>query len=563
MKLKLFSGKRSRSGVFAVITVAVLVLLFALNLLAMHLSIYKTGYADTTGDGLYRVSAGMAEQCKFINDLPTGEGAPELKITFCSDPDTLLGAEITRVTYYMAIQLRNMYPRLEIDEVNVNLNPNAVNKYKTTSLSKISPYDVIISYGDTYRIVPAAGFWTTGSDGSFASYNGEYRLATVLMSVTSKDNPKAYFIKGHGETVYDPEHPETEESRSLATFVDMLRDVGLSVGVLDLKSVTEIPDDCRLLIINNPTGDFATDETRYDEFGYIGELEMVDRYLVNKQGALMVAKDYRTPLKNLEIYLKEWGIGFSDTIVRDEGSSLADEGNTHTSIVASYNTDSTSFAYQVYGDFSALSSSPRTVIPDTGYVYCSYGSTAMLREPGGFNTSRRYMSFLTTSAKSRTYAKSDASGEYTLLAGEDAVRDLVAVSAREELDDYTDETTFSYVMAAASGDFFSEDVIGNASYANFDIVSALAKNISRNDTFASIEIGGMSYNSGSYGGKPLTDMSLSETNFDVYSPSGDEVVETNIGITNAAKIVYTVIIALIPVAIAVAGTVVCLKRRFK
>lgn len=563
MNIKLFSGKRSRSGTFAVITVTLIALLFVVNLLVTHLSLYRTVYADTTSEGLYTLSDGMIEQCKFIEELGKAEDAPNLKITFCADPDALLNSTVTRVIYHMAIQLHNRYPYLEIETVNIALNPNAVSKYKTTSLSKITAGDLIVSYGDTYRVVSAESFWPKKSDGVYASYNGEYRLATLLMSVTAKDRPMAYFITGHGETVYNPESPESEESRSLGSFVDMLRDVGLSVGVLNLGEVTEIPDDCKLLIINNPTVDFPTDESGYDSFGYIGELEMIDRYLVNEQGALMVAKDYGIQLKNLELYLREWGIAFSDTLVRDDTASLADEGNTHTKLVAKYDTDTTGYGYQIYGEFAELSSAPRMIIPNSGYLYCAYGSSDALRESGGFNTSRTYAEFLTSSKTAIPYGKSDASGEYTLKAGAAGERALVAVTARNELDDYTDENTYSYVMAAASADFFDESVMGNASYANFDIVAALTKNIARSDAYASIEIGGMSYNSGSYGGKPLTDMSLSESNVDVYSPSGEEVIKTNLGINNATKIGFTVFVFAIPVAIAALGVTVCLKRRFK
>lgn len=564
MKIKLFSGKRSRTGVFAAITAAVMALLFAATLLITNLSIYRTVFIDMTPEGLYTLSDGMREQCSFIDKLGEGEeNPPELKVTFCADPDVLLGSTVTRAIYQMVIQLHNEYPKLKFEEVNVTLNPNAVSKYKTTSLSTITPGDIIVSYGDTYRVVSAESFWPKNKDGAYASFNGEYRLATLLMSVTAKDRPMAYFVTGHGETVYNAEEPESEDSLSLGHFVDLLRDIGLSAGVLNLSEVDEIPDDCRLLIINNPTSDFLTDETKHDEFGYIGELEMIDRYLVNECGALFVAKDYKTRLENLEVFMKEWGIGFSETLVRDDKASLQDKDNTHTSLLAKYDTDKEGYAYQIYGEYADLSSAPRMVIPNTGYVYCSFGASDKVSESGGFNTSRTYASFLTSYETAVPYGKSDVSGEYRLLAGEPSALDLVAVSVRVSQDDHSGEDYYSYVMAAASPDFLSGEVIGSASFANFDIVSALLKSTAKTDVYASTDIGGMSYNSASYGGKPLLDTSLSTSPVDVYSPSGKDIIERNYAINDGVRIGFAVFAAAVPVLVMALGAFVCLKRRFK
>ena len=563
MKNKLFSGKHSRGGIFAAITATGIVLLFVFSLLMTHLSIYSSVFADLTPEGLYTLSDGMREECKFIEELGRAEDAPTLKVTFCADPDTLLGSMVTRAIYHMVIQLHNLYPYLEYEEINVTLNPNAVSKYKTTSLSIISPSDIIVSYGDTYRVVSAESFWPKTQDGAYASFNGEYRLATLLMSVTAKDRPMAYFVTGHGETVYNADAPESADSLSLLSFVELLRDIGLSVGALNLSEIDEIPDDCRLLIINNPTSDFQSDSANYDEFGYIGELEMIDRYLVNDYGALFVAKDYKTKLSNLEIFMKEWGIGFSETLVRDDKYSLADSGNTHTQLLARYDTDTTGYGYQIYGEFANLSSAPRMVIPNTGYLYCAFGASDKVAESGGFNTSRTYASFLTSSPSAIPYGKSGASGEYTLKASEPAAFDLVAVTARVSVDDRTGEDNYSYVMAAASPDFLSGDVVGNASFANFDIISALLKSTAKTDLYASTDIGGMSYNSASYGGKPLLDTSLSTTPVDVYSPSGKEIIEHNYAINDGVKIAVAVFCAAVPLAVAALGAVVALKRRFK
>jgi hypothetical protein len=66
-------------------------------------------------------------------------------------------------------------------------------------------------------------------------------------------------------------------------------------------------------------------------------------------------------------------------------------------------------------------------------------------------------------------------------AGEEGSYGLAAVTTRTVFDSVTAEYTYSYVFCANDGDFFSNELLGNASYANFEIMSALINNISRVD----------------------------------------------------------------------------------
>ena len=90
--------------------------------------------------------------------------------------------------------------------------------------------------------------------------------------------------------------------------------------------------------------------------------------------------------------------------------------------------------------------------------------------------------------------------------------DLAAVTVREAFDSDKNEYSHSYLFCANSAEFFSNELLGKSSYANFDIVSALVENISRVDIYASLELGGTSLNSSSYGGKQMveTEMRVSD-----------------------------------------------------
>ncbi len=552
MKNNILKARVSRSRIFALITVAVLVLLLVLNLLLTYLGIHKTLFIDMTPEGLYTLTDNMKKECSFIDEELDGK----VKITFCSDPDTLIAADNTRLVYFMATKLDNLYDNVELETVNVTYNPTAVASYKATSLSKINPTDVIISYGDRYRVVSADKFWTARG-GEPYSFNGEYRMATLIRSVTAKNRPVAYFVTDHGETYYDVNDKESAGSLETEQFYYLLQDRGLEVKTLKLSDVSEIPDDCVLLIINNPRSDLTSDSTDSSNLGYVSETEKIDRFLVKNHGSLMVAKDYSVSLPVFESFLFEWGFEFGESLVSDSTVSVGDDDRT---FAGAYDTDEGSYGYAIYGNYAALSSAPQMVFGNTGYLTCSFGSGTVTPEPGTYSVTRNYAPFFFSTAGAEAHKYDSLTEDYTDLDKENEVMTLAAVSTRLEVAENSDgvdinEYYYSYVMCANSPDFFSSDFIGNPSYANYDVLSALTENMVRTDEYASIDLGGLSGNSSNYAGKPLVDT-------DMYS-ADDTAADTSYSlITGAAKIWLTVLFMALPIAVAAVGIVITVKRRF-
>lgn len=558
--MRIFKGKSKRTVIFSAITVGVIVVLFAANLALSLIGGGRNWFIDTTPEGLYSLTKAMAEECAFVEELGKTDGDKCVKITFCNDPDRLISNFDTRATYYMALDLQKKYSNVEVETINVNTNPTALSKYKRTSLTKINSTDVIVSYGDRYRIVGALNFWTT----DYFSYNGEYRMATLIKSVTAINQPSAYFLTDHGETYYDPKNPESEGSLNTSYFYDLLSDCGLQVKTLAISEVDAIPDDCALLIINNPRKDFVTDPDKYNSLSYVSDLEKLDRYLVNKQGAIVVTKDYDEALSlpNLEDFLHEWGFDFSTSQVRDDESSVAGSGGKN--LIAVYETAEDSYANAIYGDYASLATSARTTINNTGYITNSYGEQGYRNEAGSSETVKRYAPFLKSSSKASSYFYSDLAGNYddSKVLDSTGQFDLAALTVRQTYDSVTAEHTYSYLFCAASADFFSNESLSNAAYANYDIMTALINNISRVDVYASLELGGTSLNSSSYGGKQLVSTKLSTEDSEVFAPDASEVIKVNYGISTTEKVVYTVIVAVVPFIVLIAGAVVCIRRRF-
>jgi hypothetical protein len=552
MKKSIFKGKSTRTKIFSVITIVGIVLLLGLNLGLTYLGGQRLFMADLTLEGIYTLSDKMLEVCHTMLDPDENGNAKTIKITFCTDPDYLIASDKMRATYFMALALRNKFDNVVVETVNVALDPTAVSMYKTTSRDNITSADVIFSYGAKYKIVDATAFWTSDN----FSYNGEYRVASIIASLLAIERPVAYFVTDNGASYYDPANPDSEMSISLGTFADLLNERGLDIKTLSLASVDAIPDDCALLIINNPTSDFVYDETRLDEFGYISDIEKIDRYLMRESAAVMFNKAYDVTLPNFENYCKEWGVCFGNSQVYDGDNALFTTigGESDESTFSGvYDTNEQNFGYAYYGGYSTLSSAPKMVFANTGYLYCSMDLSDTMIDPGNKFGSRNYAPFIGTSANAYHLVGSAKDvGEKT----------LIAAGVRKNLDSYTSENSIAYLFCSNSADFFSNELLGNTSYANYDVLASVISNISRTDRYATIELGGLSLNSPSFGGKQLASTTLSDTPSKVYSWDAKEIIKYNKGLSTTAITLYTIVVMSVPTAALALGVIVFIKRKY-
>lgn len=557
MENTLFKGKSTRTKTFTVITAVAICLILCLNMGLTYLCGQKLLIADLTPEGFYTLSDKMLEVCHEMLDPKDGEDAKQIKITFCTDPDYLTGSSTYRATYFMALALQKKFKNVTVETVNVALDPTSVSMYRTTSRDSIKASDMIVSYGAKYRIVDIGGFWMTSSDtGELFSYNGEYRMASILASLTAVNQPVAYFVTDHGETYYDPADPNSDNSKEMGIFADLLTERGLKIATLNLSQTDEIPADCVLLIINNPTVDFAYDADKLNEFSYISDIEKIDRYLIKNNGSLIVNKSHEITLPVLEEFLEEWGIGFGNEQVFDPDNTLhlsIGEENDDSTFTGVYDANSEEFGYAYYGSYASLSSAPKMVFSNTGYLYCAFDKGEAMIEHGNKHGSRDYAAFIGTSENA--YCVIDGATDR----GQKA---LMATAIRSNLNDTTAEREFSYIFCMNSADFFSEEILGNTSYANYDVMASVISNISRTDRYATIELGGLSMNSTSFGGKQTLSTELSNSPSKIYSWDAKEVIKYNRGLSGTAIVIYTIIVMAVPAAILTVGIVVFIKRKF-
>ena len=303
------------------ITVAVLVLVIVINIAVSYFGDALLWFIDLTRVKYVSAEAPMytlSETCKNLigtDAVPMiekvnaqrkarGEDPIKLNIIFCADKDYI---EADTKMYYLNMTARSLeraFPHaIEVSYINIDKNPSAVQKFKTTSASTIYNSDVIVEFGSEYLIQKIGAFYYQDetADKPWA-YNGEQRLSAMILSLTRAESPICAITVNHGETILDEKgniRPEYSE------FIKVIGGAGYDVELIDLEK-DEIPENCRMMICFDPQTDFKA-------FGSLGEngvseIEKLDVYLEGSNAFFFICNRTTPKLKNLEEYLEEWGV---------------------------------------------------------------------------------------------------------------------------------------------------------------------------------------------------------------------------------------------------------------
>lgn len=166
---------------------------------------------------------------------------------------------------------------------------------------------LIVVSGENSEVLNAAelyeydysDYYTTGA--ANVTFGGEKQISSAIYKLTAAAESHAYYTTNHGEQALT------------STLTDALESQNLTVSALDLLSQT-IPEDCDLLVINDPAQDFSGADSLVDELGQLRS------YLSNGGRVLLLTDSYySTP--NLDAVMAEFGL------TRTEG--LVVEGDTN------------------------------------------------------------------------------------------------------------------------------------------------------------------------------------------------------------------------------------------
>ena len=335
----IFGSRRFKYGSMSVaITALVIAAVVILNVIFSILASANGWFIDLTTESLYTLSDTSVELLgktfDNINDERKAEGAEPLKvrIRFCDLEDNIMASTAQRYVLITAKQLAEKFPDvIEIEYINIWENPTAVEKYKTSVLTKIYSTHVIVESGSEYRAYDQTSFYLTnsGSTTPFA-YMGEKRLTSGILAVTQAECPVAAVLTGHGEIFTDTALIET---------LDM---AGYEVITVNDLVKEELPDNCRLMVCYNPTADFVDSNGISD----ISEISVLESFLADNNHTFMVYMSPTSPkLPVLESYLELWGVSFmreetsanrfASYTVKDSNKALTGDGLT---FIAEYET---------------------------------------------------------------------------------------------------------------------------------------------------------------------------------------------------------------------------------
>lgn len=129
------------------------------------------------------------------------------------------------------------------------------------------------------------------------AFDGEGQISSAVSYVTSDSQTSIYSLTGH------------QESSLSSTALDAMKKSSMDVTDLNLLAEGTVPQDCSLLIINNPQKDISEDE----------KTALTD-YLKNGGHLLLLAGTTQDSLANLTALCSDYGMDLKNGFVGDSAS---------------------------------------------------------------------------------------------------------------------------------------------------------------------------------------------------------------------------------------------------
>lgn len=450
--MKLFNKKQynRKKKKYALMSTAVTalfiaaVILFNIGFLAIANHFYW--YLDLSKGEIYSLCDATKE---LLSDVDK-----DVDIYFTVEADKVASTnDYLNTVYKTALKMQSAFDFIHVKCVDIVENPSFFRDYYNTAATDIYTTSVIVASGTEFRLFAIDAFFITNDDGKIWAYQGEYKLVSAILSMTQSDMPVVAFTGSHGETV------GAEASAIMSLFADG----GFEVVTVDLAK-EDLPDDTRIVVINNPVFDFAGIEA-----GDSNEIAKLDSFL-DTYGTLMVftSPENAGKLTNLSELLDEWGIKFNpDTHIVDTGNSMSVDG---TEVVAQYEKDT--LGASLYLDLTALDTMPKTIMRDCMPLTLLYEGNSE------YEGSKDVSAILTAHDTARKVC-----GDSNTSANGDC---LMAVSRESRI--INNDYYYSYVLVSGCSDFLANKYIKSDAYANSDIIYSTMRITGRDRVLADIDI---------------------------------------------------------------------------
>lgn len=275
------SAMQLKNGSFSLaMTAIVLAIIVVINLIIGQLPTKLLNW-DLSETGIFSVSDTSKELLSNLDKDVTIEVVAET------------GNIDSRIEKFISIY-GDLSSHLKVDYVDPVLHPEILTQYG------ISANSVVVSCADTDKnqvisfsdiIVTQQSYYSYSSESEF---DAEGQLTSAVAAVTSESNKKIYLLRGHGESALSQDIGELLTKNSMTT------------ANLNLLETASVPDDCDLLIINNPTSDLGTDEyTELHNYLYQGGNVLLLRGVTDKE------------LTNFNELMEDYGLTMVNSYIGD------------------------------------------------------------------------------------------------------------------------------------------------------------------------------------------------------------------------------------------------------
>lgn len=533
--MNLRKSPRQRATLSILLPILLAVVLVAVNLLLPWLMQNGAIYIDMTPEGLYTLSRAMREE---LSHLET-----DVELIFCADADYLMANEETRMVYVMAKKLAKRHPHITLRHIDVQNDPGAADAYMQSAATKIAWNDLIVSCGKQYKVYSASAFFGM-ENGKNVTFNGEYRLASIILSLTAHPTGAyAYFATGHGERFYV--EGQSGSDPELSAFAAQLAALGIGTRTIELDT-EEIPEDCVLLIFCGTTVDYGRGD-RYD-LSVPSAIERLDKYLCEHRSVMVLRDALGAACPTFDEYLAEWGVEIGTNLVSAPDSSLGESDR----LIATYPSEEEGYGeigYSMIGAIADLASPPKMIFDRAAAVRLTRDDALVSVAQ---NISRIVDPFFFAGADAKI---TDRDG---LTVAHDGDVWLAALAMEAELAD-DGEYRYTYMLTAGTTAIISNEYLNDSAFGNADVMFSLLRTITRTDRFASSALGGLDISTENYGGKAFTDTDIYSESYQVYTGPGK--FYTVLGLTTGRTVFCVVLIALTVAAVPVTAFVVLRRRK--
>lgn len=281
------SDKLKKGSLFRTsLMVVVVVLCVVANLFVKQLDFS----ADISKNGLYTVSKRSVQLVESVKDKVTlyymvAEGKEDPSV------DKII-AKYDKLNSNVNVVKKDpiLYPQFTKKYTKDNLYQNSVIVVnETQDRFKVVPYDDMFQFD-----------YNASGQYDLTGVDVEGQITSAIQYVTNKELAKMYVVSGHGELELD------------AAVTKALEKQNITVETLSTITVSKIPDDCKILVMNGPTADISDDE-----------LTMIKVYLKNGGKAIFTVSYTTDEMPNFDALLKYYNIYITKGIAAESQGHYA------------------------------------------------------------------------------------------------------------------------------------------------------------------------------------------------------------------------------------------------